>query len=77
MVPMLFGPMIRIEAARARDTSAACSLVPASPISAYPPVERITEGTPLAAQSARASGTAALGITIMARSTGPGTSLTR
>ncbi len=75
-VPMLLGPMIRISALRACSIIIFCSSAPALPASEYPPVLRMMLVTLFALQSSKASGTAVLGITIMAKSTGAGTSQT-
>ena len=76
MIPMQFGPISRIPVARQMPTSSSCSCAPSSLASAKP-AEMITSArTPFCAHSRATASTALAGVTIKARSTGPGQSRT-
>ena len=70
--PKQFGPTSRTPPARAAATASACSLAPAGPVSANPPLSTTVVATPLAAASATMSGTVAAGVRSRPGRPGPG-----
>ncbi len=73
-IPRQFGPTIRMPWRRITSRSAFWRFTPSSPTSWNPALMTTSALIPFAPQASAASTTCAAGITITARSTGPGTS---
>ena len=76
MMPRQFGPTIRICPARASSRISCSNFTPSSPISLKPAEITTAPFTPASTHSRMMPGTVGAGVTMTARSTGSGTSVT-
>src|SRR3990170_7520840 len=76
MTPKQFGPISRIENWRATSSSSRSRSAPSQPASRHPALMTMAAGMAFSPHSRSASGTAGYGMTITARSIGPGTAST-